>query len=178
MPRGYASSVIIAKNSCSLISPSWSRSNSSIIACLEEGEPRISITVLDKCSRTSSAQGDSRQNGGARGRTSCTRMGKTKMDDKGGVEFGMRSLGSGMERRASDVGWALSTHSSSSSRRSPISFATRRRFLRLILPVLSSSNSWNARRISSIGSRARMRSVTGCAETAVGRRGITSQRAK
>ena len=31
---GYASSVMIAKNSCSLISPSWSRSNSSIIACL------------------------------------------------------------------------------------------------------------------------------------------------
>jgi hypothetical protein len=30
----YASSVIIAKNSCSLISPSWSRSNSSIIALL------------------------------------------------------------------------------------------------------------------------------------------------
>lgn len=47
VPRGYASSVIIAKNSCSLISPSWSRSNSSIIACLEGREPRISITVLD-----------------------------------------------------------------------------------------------------------------------------------
>ena len=33
-PRGYASSVMIAKNSASLISPSPSRSNSSIIACL------------------------------------------------------------------------------------------------------------------------------------------------
>lgn len=30
----YASSVMMAKNSCSLISPSWSRSNSSIMACL------------------------------------------------------------------------------------------------------------------------------------------------
>lgn len=41
--------------------------------------------------------------------------------------------------------------------------ATRRRFRRLILPVLSSSNSWNARRISSIGSRARILSLTECA---------------
>lgn len=32
----HASSVMIAKNSCSLISPSWSRSNSSIMAWLEQ----------------------------------------------------------------------------------------------------------------------------------------------
>jgi hypothetical protein len=35
--NSYASSVMMAKNSCSLISPSWSRSNSSIIACLTGG---------------------------------------------------------------------------------------------------------------------------------------------
>lgn len=34
----YVSSVMMAKNSCSLISPSWSRSNSSIIACLKSKE--------------------------------------------------------------------------------------------------------------------------------------------
>ena len=55
---------------------------------------------------------------------------------------------------------ARDTHNSSSSRRSPISFATRLRFRRLILPVLSSSNNWNVRRISSMGSRASMRSLT------------------
>ena len=32
--KHYASSVMMLINSCSLISPSWSRSNSSIIACL------------------------------------------------------------------------------------------------------------------------------------------------
>lgn len=52
------------------------------------------------------------------------------------------------------------THSSSSSNLSPISFATLRKFRRLILPVLSSSNSWKARRISSIGSRASISSLT------------------
>lgn len=34
--ESHASSVIMAKNSCSLISPSWSRSNSSIMAWLEQ----------------------------------------------------------------------------------------------------------------------------------------------
>jgi len=38
--ESYASSVMMAKNSCSLISPSWSRSNSSIIACLRNGRTR------------------------------------------------------------------------------------------------------------------------------------------
>ena len=52
------------------------------------------------------------------------------------------------------------TYNSSSSSRSPISLATRRRFRMDIFPVLSSSNSWNARRISSIGSRANIFSVT------------------
>ena len=52
------------------------------------------------------------------------------------------------------------TYSSSSSSRSPISLATRRRLRMDIFPVLSSSNSWNARRISSIGSRANILSVT------------------
>jgi hypothetical protein len=54
----------------------------------------------------------------------------------------------------------VDTHSSSSSNRSPISFATRRKFRKLIFPVLSSSKSWNARRISSMGSRARIFSLT------------------
>lgn len=52
------------------------------------------------------------------------------------------------------------TYNSSSSNRSPISFATRRRFRSVIFPVLSSSKSWKARLISSIGSRAKMRSFT------------------
>jgi hypothetical protein len=59
------------------------------------------------------------------------------------------------------------THSSSSSNRSPISFATLRKFRKLIFPVLSSSKRWNARRISSIGSRASMRSLTNGAEIRV-----------
>lgn len=46
------------------------------------------------------------------------------------------------------------THSSSSPRFSPNSFATLLRFLNEILPLLSSSNSRKARRTSSIGSRA------------------------
>jgi hypothetical protein len=95
-----ASSVIIAMNSFSSISPSWSRSNSSIIAWLFQGSD-------SECEKRT--------------------------------------------RRA---------YSSSSSSRSPISLATRRRLRMEILPVLSSSKSWNARRISSIGSRARIRSLT------------------
>lgn len=91
---------MMAKNSCSLISPSWSRSNSSIMACLFH-------LMSDRHEKL-----------------------------------------------------RVNTHSSSSSSRSPISFATRRRFRNEILPVLSSSNSWNARRISSIGSLANMRSLT------------------
>jgi hypothetical protein len=59
-----------------------------------------------------------------------------------------------------DVVLIKDAHSSSSSNRSPISFATLRKFRKLIFPVLSSSKSWNARRISSIGSRASMRSLT------------------
>jgi len=58
------------------------------------------------------------------------------------------------------TGVSVYTYSSSSSRFSPSSLATRFRFRRLILPVLSSSNRANARRISSLGSRAEMRSVT------------------
>lgn len=49
--------------------------------------------------------------------------------------------------------------SSSSSNTSPSSFATLLRFLILIFPVPSSSNNWNARRISSNGSRWRIYSV-------------------
>lgn len=44
-PKFYASSVIIAKNSCSLISPSWSRSNSSIIACLRSRMRDCQMTI-------------------------------------------------------------------------------------------------------------------------------------
>ena len=69
--------------------------------------------------------------------------------------------GGGYSCGANVVGeWVGSTHNSSSSSLSPISFATRRRFRKLIFPVLSSSKSWNALRISSIGSRARIRSLT------------------
>lgn len=111
-PKFYASSVIIAKNSCSLISPSWSRSNSSIIACLRSRMRDCQMTIRVEWLRSYEA----------------ITKGKT--------------------------------YSSSSSSLSPISFATRRRFRRVILPVLSSSKSWNARRISSIGSRANIRSLT------------------
>lgn len=55
------------------------------------------------------------------------------------------------------------TYSSSSSRFSPSSLATRFKLRRLILPVLSSSKSAKALRISSRGSRAAMRSVTALA---------------
>jgi hypothetical protein len=52
------------------------------------------------------------------------------------------------------------TYSSSSPRFSPSSFATRRRFFRLIRPVLSSSNNANALLRSVRGSRFRIFSVT------------------
>ena len=125
--NGYASSVIMAKNSCSLISPSWSRSNSSIIACLKGDNE---YEVYD-------------------GRTGTNVRILLHFRPVVWFHFG-----------ASRIFDEMTTHSSSSSNRSPISFATLRKFRKLIFPVLSSSKRWNARRISSIGSRASMRSLT------------------
>ena len=96
----YASSVMIAKNSLSLISPSPSKSNSSIIACLE-------------------------------------------------MRMNERPLRENCE-----------TYNSSSSSVSLSSRTTRLRFFLLILPVLSSSKSWKALRISSAGSLASIFSAT------------------
>ena len=50
--NGYDTSVIMEKNSCSLISPSWSRSNSSIIACLDIKKKKVSMkTGTDRNAR-------------------------------------------------------------------------------------------------------------------------------
>lgn len=57
---------------------------------------------------------------------------------------------------------SIIARNSSSLKFSPKSRATRFKLRKLILPVLSSSNNLNARRISSIGSRLRMRSPTAC----------------
>lgn len=65
-----------------------------------------------------------------------------------------------MEREMVHERERVKTHSSSSSKPSPNSFATLFRFFKEILPVPSSSNRANARRISSSGSRAARRSAT------------------
>jgi hypothetical protein len=149
--RNYASSVMIAKNSCSLISPSWSRSNSSIIACLGNGRgPEVS--------KYGTRNGETNQ--------LFWEIAVSKIRHCNGRVITPPCAETGywaQVLRSYALSWTtdMITYNSSSSRRSPISFATLLRFRRLILPVLSSSNNWKARRISSIGSRASIRSLTG-----------------
>lgn len=76
------------------------------------------------------------------------------------VKFINHSL-SKSQVRSGSTETVIWTHSSSSSSLSPNCFATRRRLRSVIFPVLSSSKSWNARLISSIGSRAIIFSDTG-----------------
>lgn len=72
----------------------------------------------------------------------------------------LRKLDDSLSPSPSVSNSSIMLRSSSSLMFSPSSRATRLRFLRLILPDSSSSNSLKAFRISSFGSRSRIRSVT------------------
>lgn len=73
---------------------------------------------------------------------------------------GLRKFDDSLSPSPSVSNSSIMLRSSSSLMFSPSSRATRLRFLRLILPDSSSSNSLKAFRISSFGSRSRIRSVT------------------